>query len=608
MNRKKTIFLNYIPPIRNIYPSAGLSILKSFLQQNGWSCNVKYWNILMEHVMADYPYSDKRDMLPFMYMLAKEYHDFDAENSIINYLKNQKPEIKSENQYSDFMNQAVAKIQQIIDVEFNKINPDEVLIFGLSLKFYQFIPAIFFARALKRKFPNLFIVIGGIRNKSIAMEYMEMCCDFDFAIWGEGEYPLLQLCELLQSNQKAFSKIPRLIFRSDKTICISEISKGQFLDFKKYIFPDYSDYVITDKSAIIFPVNSVRSCYWDKCKFCIFGEDYVYRERDPENIIQEIEALYHQYGMLHFHFIDNDVIGTKPKRFEKLLDLLIESKAKLNVKYTFWAEIIHKNITAEMFRKMELAGFRSVNFGIEGISESLLRKMNKKTSFADNLFALKTAARFNIQPGGNIIYNLPDETKDDVKDSINNLHYMRFLFADNIHPFSFSYRDFVLQKGTGYFDIISDEIVEQHTFNHIAALLPKKFFENRNRFNLFGYSRQTINVNEWNEFKLFEVFYKQANYTYEFTQNERKIVYAEYKNGKLLYSFIVDEIRLAILKMLDDKIYSFNTMCSLFNKINSDICEEKLIAELIFLKEKQVVYFDDEMKNITSVVLTSKLE
>lgn len=605
MNSKKKILLNYIPPIRNIYPSAGLSVLKSFLQHNEWPCTVIYWNIILEEIMADYPYTDKRDMLPFMFMLAKEYNDSEAENAIIKYLKNQKAGSGSTSKYRTFLEQAVAKIQTIIDQELNKIDFSEVLIFGISLKFYQFIPALFFARALKKKYPDIYTVIGGIRNADIALEYMGMCNDFDFAVWGEGEYPLLQLCEQLHNNQNEFYKIPRLVYKSDKSIFVSDSSQGQFLDFNNYIFPDYDDYIITDKSSVIFPINSVRSCYWNKCKFCIFGDDYIYRERDPDNIVKEIETLFLTYGILHFHFIDNDVIGTKPKRFEELLNLLIESASRLNIKYVFWAEIIHKNISAEMFRKMEQAGFKSANFGIEAISESLLKKMNKRTGFADNLFALKTAARFNIQPGGNIIYNLPDETKEDVKDSISNLHYFRFLFADKIHPFSFSYRDFVLQKGTGYYETLEKEIIGQHIYNHIATLLPKKFFENKNRFNLFGYSRQAMNINEWNEFKLLEVYYKKVKYNYKFSQSNNKVVYAEYKNDILLYTFTCDEVRYEILKALDEKIYSFEKIYSLIKVKIQHATTEAITEELNFLKEKQIIYFDKEKQNITSVVLTT---
>lgn len=605
MKSGKNILLNYIPPIRNVYPSAGLSILKSFLMENGWGCRVVYWNILMEHIMGSLPYTDKRDMLPFMYMLAKEHGDITSENAIISYVISQSTGTRTTLECKNFLEEAVDEIHSITDKELQGINFDDVLIFGISLKFYQFIPAMYFARVLKNKFPGVYTVAGGIRNRGIAEEYMGICRDLDFAIWGEGEYPLLQLSEQLHDQHDDFDKIPRLVFRKNNSIRISTAQKGKFLDFKNYIFPDYSDYKILDISSVIFPINSVRSCYWDKCRFCIFGDDYIYRERDPDSIIQEIESVYHAYGIKHFHFIDNDVIGTKPERFEKLLDLLIGMTARLHTGFIFWAEIIHKNISAEMFRKMKKAGFSSANFGIEAISENLLKKMNKRTGLADNLFALKTATRFHIQPGGNIIYNLPDETGDDVLDSIANLHYLRFLFSDKTQPFSFNYRDFVLQKGTAYYENLSEKIIEEHKYNHIAALLPEKFFAGRNRFHLFGYTRTTANLREWNEFQLLEAYYKKASYHYSFKNINGEITYSEYKNKKLLYSFNCENIRLKILKILDEQIVTIEALQYIIRNNFPDATDNQILSELNFLKMKQLVYFDGKYQNITSVVLTS---
>ncbi|MBI5218298.1 MAG: radical SAM protein [Bacteroidia bacterium] len=616
MTQRKKILLNYVPPIRNIYPSAGLSILKSFLSLNGWTATIKYWNILMDDLMNDFPYSDKRNLIPFLVILADDYKDKESLRKIISYLKSQNPKFLngSYTKYKIFLKELKSKTYNIIDEEFKKIDFSEIFIFGISLKFYQFIPGMFFARELKKRYPHIKTVVGGIRNNYTATELMEMCPDFDFSIWGEGEYPLLALCHQIEKQNNDFSSIPRLVYRDGSNIEKSNIAKSDYLDFENYIFPDYSDYPIIDKSMVVFPINSIRACYWDKCKFCIFSHDYLYRERNPENIIEEIEQLYKKYGIAHFHFIDNDIVGRNANRFIKLLDHIIESAGRLKIKYTFWGEIIHKNLNAEIFRKMAIAGFTSASFGLESISDNLLKKMCKRTNFADNLFALKSSLRFGIKPGGNILYNLPDESKEDVTECISNLHYLRFFYSDTANPFSFQYRDFVLQRETRYYSEISQEEIDRHNYNHIASLLPEKFLEKRNRFNIFGYTRAPIHYNEWNEFRILENYYKNAGYTYTFLKEKDAINYTELKNSKPVANFKIESLQWDVLQTLNDCILSFEDLYALLVKKYPDINKpayrtgRQQIENIIsFFKSKFLIYYNKDMSAIVSIVNTDVL-
>jgi radical SAM superfamily enzyme YgiQ (UPF0313 family) len=74
-----------------------------------------------------------------------------------------------------------------------------------------------------------------------------------------------------------------------------------------------------------------------------------------------------------------------------------------------------------------LAGFKSIQIGYEAVSDSLLRKVNKKNSFSSNLMFVKWASEYNLSLQGlNIITGLIEEDDTDIKTSIKNLHYLRF--------------------------------------------------------------------------------------------------------------------------------------------------------------------------------------
>lgn len=78
---------------------------------------------------------------------------------------------------------------------------------------------------------------------------------------------------------------------------------------------------------------------------------------------------------------------------------------------------------------MALAGFESVQIGYESPSNNLLEKIHKKNTFASNLFFIKWANELGIRiNGANVLRNLLEETTDDIKESIDNLYFLRFYF------------------------------------------------------------------------------------------------------------------------------------------------------------------------------------
>lgn len=53
----------------------------------------------------------------------------------------------------------------------------------------------YYRRKIKEKSPSAVIVVGGIGTKEAAIAYLQNFAQFDIAMWGEGEIPLLHLTE-----------------------------------------------------------------------------------------------------------------------------------------------------------------------------------------------------------------------------------------------------------------------------------------------------------------------------------------------------------------------------------------------------------------------------
>jgi len=605
LKENKKILLNYLPPATVYYPSPSLSILKSFLEQNNYRTEVKYWNILLNSVMSGKideeitEYESK--LMPFYALLA----DNETESKIEAYLYKTKPELVSQKKdIKEYIEEIKKKTLDIIDTELDKIDFNNILLFGISYKLLQLIPGIVLARKIKERSKDTIIVIGGIGHKKAAIEVMNICQYFDFAIWGEGEYPLLQLADKIKKGENSFDDIPRLIYRDCKEIKISQLEKSRYLDFNDYIFPDYSDYIkpnVEKKNLIFYPINSIRSCHWKKCKFCNYNSGYKYRERKPESIVAEIDFMHKKYGIESFMFVDNDLVGTSIERFVDLLDKLIEHKKEKGIEYYLWAEMIpHFDLTDEIIAKMIKADFKEIFVGYEAITDTLLKKMGKSNDFALNILMIKSAIKHGIKLKTNLIKGVPDETKKDVSDSIKNLHYLRFFFNGNKNNLNHYHGYFTLYREARYYKELSKDEINKYNTNPYYYYISSNLII-RNETELFGHLKASAidNIKEWKSFTAIESYYTKNNFRYKFYKKGNTIIYEEYKNDEIIqyFDFKEDE-HIKVIQLTNNKVCSFSEIEKEFPELK----KEDLLQIIEDLKNASLIYVSMDMTRIISVI------
>lgn len=612
------IILTYLPPATIFYPSSAFSILKSFLEQQGYDVEIKYWNFLLNSIISQQLDEEITDveskLMPFYGILADMYNDNDSENKILSYLHKLRPSyiIKGEDKYREYLEEIKAKVYEILISEIEKIDFSKVLLFGISYKLLQLVPGIILAKLIKERHPNVKIVIGGIGNKAIAYEVMQTCEYFDYAIWGEGEYPLLQLADQLKGNKKEYKAIPRLVYRDKKfEILHSETSRSLYLDFSNYIFPSFEEYnpfvkdirALSERGLAFHPINSIRSCHWKKCAFCNYNTGYKYRERPPENIVDEIDYMITKHGITDFQFVDNDIIGTSIERFEELLDRLIEYKENTKHNFHLWGEMIpHWGLNEAIISKMFQANFYEIFIGYEAITDTLLQKMNKSNDFAMNIFIVKAALRNNINLRTNIIKAVPDETKEDVLESMNNLHYLRFYF--NIYKYKLIHDkgQFTLYKESAYYKRMDKQKIKEYNQNPYPYYLPNDFLQPDT--NLFGYYKGVPdNAAEWYAFSQVEQFYKRNKFDYDFEETQEGIAYNEYVDGEYVDGYVFNEMDYVdVLTFTNDAVRSFDELYEMLKKKYSKFKKDRLVEVLTNLKAAYLLYFNANMTRIISVV------
>jgi len=262
------ILLNCLPPADIHNPSISLSILKKFMLNNEVETEVKYWNFSLS-VMSDYIDSEDTEirLLPFLSILNDRDNNIQGNKRITSLLQKLQPSFKISNPdyYTEFLQEKKDEIFEIIQQELKNIDFSEISLWGITAKYNQWIPGMILAEEIKKIAPDVKIIVGGFGSDNMAREALKTCDFFDFATWGEGEFPLLELSEQLKNQTPNLSLVPRLMYRDEEGLRQSAINKSEYLNFDQYIYPDYDDFFDQypypdDTDKINIPINTIRSC------------------------------------------------------------------------------------------------------------------------------------------------------------------------------------------------------------------------------------------------------------------------------------------------------------------------------------------------------------
>jgi radical SAM superfamily enzyme YgiQ (UPF0313 family) len=618
---KKKIILNYLPPSITEYPSSGLSVLKGFLKKNCYDSKIIYWNVLIQDLITSYfleysPYKgdtfeyENTYLSPFLSLLSDKFQDNCANNRMVIYLKSVFPKIQFD---PNFRNETFKKLKtdilKLIENELKRLEINQVILFGFSSKFHQWIPALIFAEKLKILFPHIKIVVGGFGDKDAAIEALRINKYFDFSVWGEGEYPLLELCNLLTDGDDNLSSVPRLVYRYENTIKFNN-KRGRLLDFQNYIFPDYDDFIKLvresklDEDKVSLSIDSERGCHWNRCKFCYGNVGYNYRKRSPESICREIDTLIKKYGITKFRFTGNDLVGRDVQHFEALLDNIIDLSKKHEYKFDLFAEIIHKNLNSRIIKKMSIAGFYFVQVGYEAVADELLKKIDKKTDFADNILFLKFASKYGIRVGGaNILRGIIGETENDVIESINNLPFLRFFINKNSISFTHNIGQLKVMKGSKFFDMLDDKDKKKWNINPTYYLFPDSLIEENRRFSFFEFGSELENRIAWKWFDNLNSFYEETDFTYTIMENDNTAYYLEYWEGIQLENIAFDEPEyIATLKTANDNVVSLEAIFESLRNKYPNLTRKRLIEMINDLRSSYLLYSNKDFSRIISVI------
>ncbi len=267
------------------------------------------------------------------------------------------------------------------------------------------------------------MVAGGPLPTCDPLPFLE---EFDVVVRGEGEQTMLDLMRAYE-DRTDFSDVPGIVYRNgrynqergeDGYTVTEERPFKKDLDNIPFpareLFPNqqYIQYGKRKYGSSITTLMSTRGCPY-QCEFCsnvVFGGSY--RERSPENVVDEIEVIL-EMGYNRVAFAD-DVFTLNKRRVVRICEEICRRGLRFSWECLGRVDAIDYKTALEMKK----AGCYRIFFGIESGDDRVLNLMKKKITAEQAHEAVETADKAGLKVGAFFILFYPGETDETVLNSL----------------------------------------------------------------------------------------------------------------------------------------------------------------------------------------------
>uniref|UniRef100_A0A7J2THG1 Radical SAM protein n=1 Tax=Archaeoglobus fulgidus TaxID=2234 RepID=A0A7J2THG1_ARCFL len=292
----------------------------------------------------------------------------------------------------------------------------ESTIVGITSTTPTFKAALEYAKRIKRVFPNIFVILGGVHvslepEKAIKNEFVDAVC------LGEGERTIVEVAEKVESGKDLEGTKGIYFKRGDKIIRNQPREFIQDLDsipFPAFDLMPLEKYSLLGKRLDVFPMITSRGCPFS-CRYCssslFMGKKF--RSRSAKNVVDEIEWLVNDFGAKHIAFSD-DTFTLSKKRVEEICREIKSRKLEITWSCSSRVDTVDK----EMLKEMKSAGCTAIYYGIESASDRILEYYRKRLSLEKAKEIVEITKKLKISVICSFIIGAPIETKKEMEETL----------------------------------------------------------------------------------------------------------------------------------------------------------------------------------------------
>jgi len=284
------------------------------------------------------------------------------------------------------------------------------------------------ASVAKRLVPHVTTAAFGIHVSELPDACMKAEKHLDCILHNEPDETALELVEALQ-NGGDFSKIPGISYREgERSITTPPRPYIQDLDalpFPAWHLVDISRYVLPYSKKPYLKVTPARGCPFH-CVFCVAKGYYGsrLRLRSPESVIEELKYDIARFGVTDYLFWTESF--TMNRKFVLELCRRI-TEEKLNIRWVCNSRV--DSIDEEMLAAMKKAGCWMIGYGVESSSQEILDRSKKGITVQQIEEACRITRKSGIEMTAHIVFGLPGDTPESIRDTIRFAKKMGFDYA-----------------------------------------------------------------------------------------------------------------------------------------------------------------------------------
>ncbi|MCX5692620.1 MAG: radical SAM protein [Candidatus Omnitrophica bacterium] len=261
---------------------------------------------------------------------------------------------------------------------------------------------------------NVIIIVGGINITLYPRESLSHRC-FDYGITGEANESLLKLI-LAVENKRNVKGVQGVVYRENGIVICNPASENivAFDDYPfpaRHLLPNKLYYSFTSQLKNFTIMITSTGCPF-KCSFCAISR-LAYRERNPINVVDEIEECYRKFNVREIDFFDATFFINK-KRSIAICEEILKRGIKIEWSCRSRADVVDDDI----LRMASQAGCRKIYYGIESVADEVLKNVNKKVDAGQIIRAINLAHKYGINTLGFFMVGNPSDNRDSILSSI----------------------------------------------------------------------------------------------------------------------------------------------------------------------------------------------
>lgn len=421
----------------------------------------------------------------------------------------------------------------------NKLRAFNPTIVGVSMLFSSVAECGFsISRSVKKAFPDVPIIFGGIHASFMHKKIMEEIPSVDFVLCGESDFTFVEFVEKLSTKQD-YTDIPGLVWRNGSQVMVNH--KASFIpDLDQLPFPAWHRIDMEKYFEISMPHNpfvksgrvgcimTQRGCP-QRCYFCSSADYFGHKFRglSSKRTIEMVKYLVDTFKIEELQIMD-DTFTSNPKRVIEICEGIKKYNLRISLPNAIRADVPKdRERRLKMFKAMREAGVVQIGMSVEhGDQEFLDKVIEKRLDLNDVIVSCDIAHEAGLMVHANFMMGFPFETAE--------LRQRTIDFAKNLDADSFSVSLASPLPGTRLWDIVEKNNLFMDAFDVNRMLYvyvnikphdisPEDLYNLVDRFNReLNESAQIKRPETIEKYKLFKGKSGSGDRKYHFAENKLK--------------------------------------------------------------------------------------